>query len=98
MKARVRLTFSIEMSVEGKSEDAIMNWLSNHTPEEALELAQKTSTSTFDGTVEVSINLNVDPGSYVPETALFFQRFNNDALLFSLGICFHSSSENPVAL
>ena len=32
-----------------------------YTKEEALELAQKTSTSTFDGTVEVSINLNVDP-------------------------------------
>ena len=32
-----------------------------YSKEEAIELAQKTSTSKFDGTLEVSINLNVDP-------------------------------------
>lgn len=32
-----------------------------YTSEEALELVKKTSITKFDGTVEVSINLNVDP-------------------------------------
>lgn len=32
-----------------------------YSKEEAIDLVQKTSTSKFDGTVEVSINLNVDP-------------------------------------
>lgn len=39
MKAKVRLTYSVEMFVEGKSQDAIQNWLNNTTPSEAAELA-----------------------------------------------------------
>ncbi len=33
----------------------------SYTKEEAVDLVKKTSTSKFDGTVEVAINLNVDP-------------------------------------
>lgn len=33
----------------------------NYTKDEAIDLVKKTSISSFDGTVEVAINLNVDP-------------------------------------
>ena len=39
MKAKVRLTYSVEMFVEGKSEEAIEDWLSHTTPTEAKEFA-----------------------------------------------------------
>lgn len=40
-KAKVRLTYSVEMFVEGESEEAIYDWLSCTTPEEAKKLAGK---------------------------------------------------------
>ena len=39
MKCKVRLTRTVEMFVEGKDEDAIMDWLRQTTPEEAFRLA-----------------------------------------------------------
>lgn len=39
MKCKVRLTRMVEMFVEGKNEDAIMDWLRQTTPEEAFKLA-----------------------------------------------------------
>lgn len=39
MKCKVRLTRMVEMFVEGKDEDAIMDWLRQTTPEEAYRLA-----------------------------------------------------------
>ena len=39
MKCKVRLTRMVEMFVEGKDEDAIMDWLRQTTPEEAFRLA-----------------------------------------------------------
>ena len=41
MKARVRLTYSVELSVEGANEDVIMDWLEQTTPSEAHECAAK---------------------------------------------------------
>ena len=41
MKAKVRLTYSVEMFVEGKSEEAIEDWLRCTTPTEAKESANK---------------------------------------------------------
>lgn len=38
MKCKVRLTRMVEMFVEGKDEDAIMDWLRCTTPEEAFNL------------------------------------------------------------
>ena len=38
MKCKVRMTHTIEFFVEGKSEDSILDWLNNTTPEEAREL------------------------------------------------------------
>lgn len=42
MKYKVRLTHTVEMLVEGKSEEAVQDWLNNTTPTEAMELAVST--------------------------------------------------------
>jgi hypothetical protein len=39
MKCKVRLTRTVELIVEGKSEDAILEWLCVTTPEAAYYLA-----------------------------------------------------------
>ena len=39
MKCKVRLTRTVELIVEGKSEEAIMDWLYQTTPEGAYLLA-----------------------------------------------------------
>ena len=39
MKAKVRLTQTVELYVEGGSEEEIMEWLYNTRPEEALTAA-----------------------------------------------------------
>lgn len=39
MKTKVKLTYSVEMIVEGESEEAIIDWLSCTTPTEAKKLA-----------------------------------------------------------
>lgn len=41
MKCKVRLTHTVEMFVEGESEDAIMDWLLCVTPQEAANCAEK---------------------------------------------------------
>lgn len=38
MKCKVRLTHTVELFVEGKDEEAIMDWLSQTTPEQAYDL------------------------------------------------------------
>ena len=38
MKCKVRLTRIVEMYVEGKDEETIMDWLREHTPEDAYYL------------------------------------------------------------
>ena len=40
MKCKVRLTYSVEMFVEGESEEAIVEWLNCTTPTEAKSLAE----------------------------------------------------------
>jgi hypothetical protein len=39
MKCKVRLTHTVELFVEGKDQDAIMDWLSQTTPEGASVVA-----------------------------------------------------------
>ena len=41
MKARVRLSYTIELSVEGKSEEAITDWMNGITPDEVAELVDR---------------------------------------------------------
>ena len=48
MKCKVRLTRTVELFVEGKNEEAIMDWLYQTTPEKAYLLA--------DGDVEDEYN------------------------------------------
>ena len=43
MKCKVRLTHTVTMFVEGKSEDQIQDWLAKTTPEEAYLLAYENS-------------------------------------------------------
>lgn len=40
MKCKVRLTHTVEMFVEGKSEDAIYDWICSATPLFAYEVAE----------------------------------------------------------
>lgn len=39
MKCKVRLAYTVELIVEGKNEDAIMDWLRQTTPKEAYKMA-----------------------------------------------------------
>jgi hypothetical protein len=39
MKCKVRLTRTVELFVEGKDEEAIMDWLAQTTPEGAIHAA-----------------------------------------------------------
>jgi hypothetical protein len=39
MKCKVRLTHTVELYVEGESEEAIMDWLLCTTPQEAKDMA-----------------------------------------------------------
>ena len=48
MKCKVRLTRTVEMFVEGKDEDAIMDWLRETTPEEACLLATNGINQSYD--------------------------------------------------
>lgn len=48
MKCKVRLTHTVEMFVEGPSEDAIHEWLLFTTPQEAKEMAVNGVTEHFD--------------------------------------------------
>lgn len=38
MKCKVRMTYTIEFFVEGKSEDTIQEWMNGITPEQARDL------------------------------------------------------------
>lgn len=41
MKAKVNLTYSVTLFVEGKSIDAISDWLAQTTPDEAFKQAKE---------------------------------------------------------
>lgn len=48
MKCKVRLTRTVELFVEGKDEEAIMDWLRETTPEEAYQLADGGADDSYD--------------------------------------------------
>ena len=48
MKCKVRLTQTVEMFVEGESEEAIQEWLLCTTPEEAADLAENMIDISYD--------------------------------------------------
>lgn len=39
MKAKVRLTYSVELCVEAENKDQLRDWLNATTPDEAVDLA-----------------------------------------------------------
>lgn len=48
MKCKVRLTHTVELFVEGKDEEAIMEWLNQTTPEDAIHYADGNVTEEYD--------------------------------------------------
>lgn len=62
MKCKVRLTHTVEMYVEGESEDAIMEWLTCTTPEEAVDMAHNAVDQEYEEEIicEVMENSEVD--------------------------------------
>ena len=48
MKCKVRLTHTVEMFVEGESEEAIQEWLLCTTPQEAKEWARNPVDESYD--------------------------------------------------
>lgn len=61
MKCKVRLTYTVEMFVEGESEEAIQEWLLCTTPEEARDMAH----NAVDQEYEEEIICHVDDNSDV---------------------------------
>ena len=58
MKCKVRLTRTVEMYVEGKDADAIMDWLRGTTPEEAYQLANGSVDEYYDEEIVCQVNRN----------------------------------------
>ena len=58
MKCKVRMTYTIEFFVEGKSEDAIQEWMSNKTPEEVRDLVNDFESENY--TEEIICNIADD--------------------------------------
>jgi len=62
VKCKVRLTHTVEMFVEGKSEDAIYDWICSATPQLAYEAAEG---KVYDNTYSEDILCTVDDDSEV---------------------------------
>lgn len=65
MKAKVKLTHSVEIFVEGESEDEIMDWLRQTTPRQVVELI---SDQSLDESYDEEIICFVDDNSIVDYT------------------------------
>ena len=65
MKARVKLFYSVELSVEGSSEDSIMDWLRCMTPEDVRDLVGASQvTESYDEDILYKLQANA-PVDYV---------------------------------
>lgn len=67
MKCKVRLTHTVEMFVEGPSEDAIQEWLLFTTPQEAKDMALNPVTEHFDEEIICNIMENSDVDYVIEE-------------------------------
>ena len=67
MKCKVALTQTVELIVEGKDEEAIMDWLSQTTPEEAFKLSKGMATTSYDEEILYKISSNVVAGYVIKE-------------------------------
>ena len=66
MKCKVRLTRTVELIVEGKSEDQIQDWLHSTTPEGAYLAADGAVDESYDEEIICHVNDNV-PGYTIEE-------------------------------
>ena len=65
MKARVKLFYSVELSVEGSSEDSVMGWLRCMTPEDVRNLVGSSHvTESYDEDILYKLQANA-PVDYV---------------------------------
>lgn len=60
MKCKVRLTHTVEMFVEGESEETIMNWLLCTTPQEAVDLAVNGVSEDYDEEIVCQVREDSD--------------------------------------
>ena len=67
MKCKVRLIQTVELIVEGKDEETIMDWLSQTTPEEAFELSDYMASNSYDEEILYEISNNVVAGYVIKE-------------------------------
>lgn len=64
MVAKVRMTHTVELFIEGETEDDIQDWMNNHTPEEVVRNG-KYNTEDFDD--EIICWVSGDPDVVVEE-------------------------------
>jgi hypothetical protein len=67
MKCKVRLTRTVELFVEGKDEDVIMDWLSQTTPEEAYLLTDGSVIESYDEEILYHVRNDVAVGYVIKE-------------------------------
>ena len=67
MKCKVRLTRTVELFVEGKDEETIMNWLRETTPEEAYLLADGGADDSYDEEIVCCVREDSDVDYVVKE-------------------------------
>lgn len=68
MKCKVRLTRTVEMFVEGKDEEAIIDWLRQTTPEEAYQLANgDVNNQEYDEEIVCEVREDSDVDYVIPE-------------------------------
>lgn len=58
MKCKIRMSYSIELFVEGKDEEEIYDWMSEHTPEEVKKMVSNLNSEEYDD--EIICNVRDD--------------------------------------
>ena len=67
MKCKVRLTRMVEMFVEGKDEDAIMDWLRQTTPEQAYLLTDGVADDSYEEEIVCEVREDSVVDYVIPE-------------------------------
>lgn len=65
MKAKVKLSYSVELFVEAKDENQLLEWLNQTTPAEALERARENNAGYVEEDFSEEIICHVDDNSVV---------------------------------
>lgn len=75
MKAKVRLSYTVELVVEGKDMDAISDWMAETTPAEAYKMAGSVSDESFDDEILSVVDDNVEANYIIEEGNNCVNRF-----------------------